>query len=61
MGVIRDVLLPRTDGGVAAQLVGLVVLGGLALVAVRRSHEGVLMVVGLIVLIAGFFGLRMLH
>lgn len=60
-GVIRDVLLPRTDAGVAAQIVTLVVATALAVVAVRRSREGLLLVIGLATLAAGFVGLRMLH
>ncbi|MGI8937097.1 MAG: hypothetical protein ACR2JF_02565 [Iamia sp.] len=60
-GLIRDLLLPRTDAGVLAQVVGLVVVGVLAAVLVRRSREGLLFVSGVVLLTAGFFGLRMLH
>ncbi|CAN5769032.1 hypothetical protein BH24ACT4_BH24ACT4_12580 [soil metagenome] len=60
-GLIRDLLLPRTDAGVLAQVVGLVVVGVIAAVLVRRSREGLLFVSGVVLLTAGFFGLRMLH
>jgi hypothetical protein len=56
-----DVLLPRTDAGVAAQAaVAVIVLAG-AFFAVRRNRELRQFVTGLAVMTLAFFGLRALH
>lgn len=56
-----DVLLPRTDAGVAAQAaVALVVLTA-AFFAVRRHRELRQFVTGLAVMTLALFGLRALH
>jgi hypothetical protein len=56
-----DVLLPRTDAGVAVQAaVALVILTG-AFFAVRRNRELRQFVTGLAVMTLALFGLRALH
>lgn len=56
-----DLLLPRTDAGVLAQLVGAVLLfGGLAL-AVRRNRDLLVFVGGLATITAAWFALRTVH
>lgn len=59
--MIREILLPRTDAGVAAQVVALAVVVTVGVVVLRRSREGLLVVIGAGALTLGFFGLRMLH
>lgn len=58
---MSDLLLPRTDAGVAAQMVVAAVVYLIALVAARRSPELRRLIVGLATLTAAFFGLRTLH
>jgi len=58
---VLDLLLPRTDAGVLAQLIGAVVFyGGLA-IAVRRNRDLLVFVGGLAMITAAWFGLRALH
>ena len=58
---MRDLLLPRTDGGVLAQAVVMGVIFTLALVLVRRDRELRLLVAGMTALTGAWFGLRSLH
>lgn len=61
--MIKDLLLPVTDGGVALQLAATAVMGPLALVAlVRRGERDIAwLVAGLLVLGLAFAGFRSLH
>lgn len=59
--MLRDLLLPATDGGVYAQAVGLVVVIVVALVVVRRNRDLVVFVAGVAVLTAALMALRTLH
>jgi hypothetical protein len=56
-----DVLLPRTDAGVAAQAIVAVVVLAAAFFAVRRNRELRQFVTGLAVMTLALFGLRALH
>ena len=58
---MNDLLLPRTDAGVAIQVVtaATVYLG--ALLATRRSPEVRQLTIGLATITAAFFALRTLH
>ena len=58
---MKDLILPRTDAGVAVQLVVLVLayLGAVALL--RRQRDWLLLATGVAVLTLGFFGVRALH
>ncbi len=58
---MKDLLLPGTDGGVLGQLLVVSAVLALALVVVRRDRELRLLVVGIAVLTAAWFGLRSLH
>lgn len=58
---MSDLLLPRTDAGVAAQVVAAAAVYLIALVAARRSPEVRRLIVGLATLTAAFFGVRTLH
>ncbi len=58
---MRDLLLPRTDGGVLAQVLVVVVLTAFGTVAARRERAVVLLVVGLGTVILGLMGVRALH
>ena len=59
--MIRDLLLPATNGGVYAQVVGLVVVTAVALVLVRRDRDLVVFVAGVAIFTASLMGLRTLH
>jgi hypothetical protein len=59
--VLMDLLLPRTDGGVYAQVLGLALGYGAVLWMVRRNRDLVIFVVGLAVFTAGLLGVRALH
>lgn len=56
-----SLLLPTTDAGVAVQVVALVLATGVALWAVRRHREAVLLVVGIATFLAGLMALRAVH
>ena len=58
---MRDILLPRTDGGVAFQAAIVFPLFGLAIVASHRWRDLQLLVIGLALCTAGLFGVRALH
>lgn len=58
---VVDFLLPRTDAGVLAQMIGAFLLfGGLAL-AVRRNRDLFVFVAGLATVTAAWFALRTVH
>lgn len=59
--MLRDLLLPATDGGVYAQAIGLAVITVLALVLVRRNRDVVVFVVGVAVFTGALMALRTLH
>ena len=60
--MIRDLLLPRTDAGVALQAAIAVVAMGVIWWSVRRSRREIrIFVAGLTVLVVAAFGLRALH
>lgn len=56
-----ELLLPRTDGGVVAQLAVAALLFAVAFVAVRRDRELRLLVVGMAVMTAAWSAVRSLH
>ena len=56
-GIVRDVLLPRTDALVVAETVLVVVVSVLALAAVRHDRDLRLAVLGLVVLVFAFVGI----
>ncbi|MFN3216775.1 MAG: hypothetical protein ACE367_09800 [Acidimicrobiales bacterium] len=58
---MNELLFPRTDAGVLAQVVLVSVLWLLAAVAVRRNRDLVWFVSGLAMLAFAWFGLRALH
>ena len=58
---MKDLLLPRTDGGVLVQAVVIGLIFSFALVGVRRDRELRLLVAGMTVLTGAWFGLRSLH
>ncbi len=58
---VIDVLLPSTDGGVAVQLVLLVVFAGAGVYLTRRSRDLRILVVGVAVLILGLMAVRAIH
>jgi len=60
-GVALEVLLPRTDAGVAVQVAVLLVVAAALLWLVRRNREIQWFVAGTAVLVAGLMGLRTLH
>jgi hypothetical protein len=58
---VRELFLPRTDAGVAAQVaVVLVVAIGVGM-AVRRERSLVLLTSGLALVLLGLMGMRALH
>jgi len=58
---VNDVLFPATDAGVLGQLLALLALAIGAGWLVRREPALVTLVVGVGVVLLGFFGLRALH
>ena len=56
-----ELLLPRTDAGVAMQLVLAIGFFGVALVAVRRHRDVRTFVLGLAFMTAAWFALRTVH
>ena len=58
---VGDLLLPATDAGVAAQVVGLVVVTALVLRLVRHERSLVTLTIGVSMVVLGLFGLRALH
>ena len=60
-GIFRELLLPRTDAGVAFQVVLVAVVGVTALVLTRRNREIRTFVLGCVIFTYAFFGLRAVH
>ncbi len=58
---MRDIALPRTDAGVAVQLVVAVLIFGLALWRVRHDRDVRVLVLGVATITFAYFGLRALH
>ncbi len=56
-----ELLLPRTDAGALAQVVGVVVLTAAIALVVRRERSLVTLVVGVGMVVLGAMGLRTLH
>lgn len=60
-GWLVEVMLPRTDAGVAVQLGALGILGGLVLWITRRRPDVRFAVVPALVVVLLLFGVRALH
>lgn len=60
-GWLVEVLLPRTDAGVAAQLVFVVVVGSGAWWALRKRRDARFLVAAVVLFVLSFFALRTLH
>lgn len=58
---MMELLLPRTDLGVAVQLAVAAVVFAVALLLVWRDRDVRLLVIGLAVMTVAWSGLRMLH
>lgn len=58
---MTDLLLPRTDAGVAVQLTLFVTTATIALFLFRRRRDWLLLVTGVSVLGLSLFGVRALH
>ena len=58
---MADLLLPRTDAGVLAQVIGAVVIFGALAFAVRRKRDLLVFVAGLTTITAAWFALRTVH
>ncbi len=58
---MTDLLLPRTDAGVAVQLVVVVVAYALGAYLLRRQRDWLLLLTGVAVLTVSLFGVRALH
>lgn len=58
---LKELLLPRTDAGVAAQLAVFVSGVGIAMISLRRHRDWLLLVTGMSVLGLSIFGVRALH
>ena len=58
---MNELLFPRTDAGVVAQIIVVSVLWLLLAVAVRRNRDLVWFVSGLAMLAFAWFGLRAVH
>jgi len=56
-----DALLPRTDAGVLAQFIAVMVVSALAIIAVRREPEWRIFVTGVSVLTLGLMAARAIH
>lgn len=59
--LIDDLLYPSTDAGVAAQVVGVVVVAAVVATLVRRERSLVMFTIGAALVVLGMFGLRSLH
>jgi hypothetical protein len=58
---VIDILLPRTDAGVAVQLIVAAVLFIAALVRFWRNRDARIFIVGLWVITFSFMGVRAIH
>ncbi|MGD9796441.1 MAG: hypothetical protein AB7V43_23490 [Acidimicrobiia bacterium] len=56
-----DVLFPATDAGAVSQILGVVAVTIIALWFVRRERALVTLVIGVSLVLLGFFGVRGLH
>ena len=56
-----DVLLPSTDAGVALQFAGVLVVGFVGLIVVRRNRDVRILVIGVTVLLIALMALRAIH
>lgn len=56
-----DLILPRTDAGVLAQVVAVVVIGAVAVVATRSRRDWRLVALGSTLFALALMGLRALH
>lgn len=59
--LIDDLLYPATDAGVAAQVVGVVVVAAVMATLVRRERSLVMFTLGAAMVVLGLFGVRALH
>lgn len=59
--LIDDLLYPSTDAGVAAQVVGVVVVTAIVATLVRRERSLVMLTIGAAMVVLGLFGVRALH
>lgn len=59
--MIRDLLYPRTDAGVLAQVILVAVAAVFVVVLVRRERALVVFTIGVTLVVLGFFGFRALH
>ncbi|CAN5897946.1 hypothetical protein BH23ACT5_BH23ACT5_16020 [soil metagenome] len=58
---LREILLPTTNGGVLIQTIGVLVVGGMAMVWLRHSADARLVAIGATLLGLGLIGIRALH
>ncbi len=59
--LVDDVLFPSTDAGVVGQVLGVLAVTVAVVWFVRRERALVTLVVGVSLVLLGFFGLRALH
>ncbi len=59
--MVSELLLPRTDGGVVAQIVVLLVISAILLWMTRRRADVRFAMVPALVLVALLFGVRAVH
>lgn len=59
--LVDDVLFPATDAGVVGQVLGVLAVTIALVWLVRRERSLVTLVIGVSLLLLGFFGLRGLH
>lgn len=57
----NEVLLPRTDAGALAQVIGVIAVTLIVVVLVRRERSLVLLATGAGMVLLGVMGLRTLH
>ena len=60
-GIFRELLLPRTDAGVAVQVMVVAVVGVVAFWLGRRDRDIRTFVLGCVIFTYAFFGLRAVH
>lgn len=58
---MKDLILPRTDAGVAVQLAAVVLAYVVAVALLWRHRDWLLLATGIAVLTLGLFGVRALH
>ena len=59
--LVDDVLFPATDAGVVGQVLGVLAVTIAVVWLVRRERALVTLVIGVSLVLLGFFGLRGLH